>query len=59
MDDLKELAESLTELGRTMRRLALQLGLFVARVSSLQSDTRVLAIPRHLVRFQRQDVSES
>jgi hypothetical protein len=55
MDDLEKLAEILTELEVALRRLALDLGLFAVRVSSIKSDGRVVEIPRQLTRFKRQD----
>jgi hypothetical protein len=55
MDDLEKLAEILTELEVALRRLALDLGLFAVRVSSMKSDGRVVEIPRQLTRFKRQD----
>ncbi|HEY7365444.1 MAG TPA: hypothetical protein VIE37_15185 [Methylomirabilota bacterium] len=59
MDDLKELAEILTELSLALRRLALDLGFFAVRVTALKSDARVVQIPRHLVRLDRQEVSNN
>jgi hypothetical protein len=55
MDDLEKLAEILTELEVALRRLALDLGLFAVRVSSMKSDGRVVEVPRQLTRFKRQD----
>ncbi|MGH7312990.1 MAG: hypothetical protein ACREJV_07450 [Candidatus Rokuibacteriota bacterium] len=59
MDELDELAEILTELSLALRRLALELGLFAVRVSSLESDVRVTGIPRQVVRFERQELSNN
>ncbi|HSF05662.1 MAG TPA: hypothetical protein VLG10_07700 [Methylomirabilota bacterium] len=59
MDDLKELAEILTELSLALRRLALDLGFFAVRVTALKSDARVIQIPRHLVRLDRHEVSNN
>ena len=59
MDDLEELAGILTELRLALRRLALDLGLFAVRVTALKSDTRVIRIPRHLVRLDRQELSNN
>ena len=42
-----------------LRRLALDVGLFTVRVSSLESDVRVVRIPRHLVRLERLDPSNN
>jgi hypothetical protein len=55
MDDLEKLAEILTELEVALRRLALDLGLFAVRVSSMKSDSRVVEIPRVIARFERQE----
>ncbi|MGH7309673.1 MAG: hypothetical protein ACREK6_13335 [Candidatus Rokuibacteriota bacterium] len=59
MDDLKELAEILTELRLSLHRLALELGFFAVRVTALKSDSRVIQIPRHLVRLERQELSNN
>jgi hypothetical protein len=59
MDDLDELAEILTGLRLALCRLALDLGLFAVRVTALKSDTRVIRIPRHLVRLDRQELSNN
>jgi hypothetical protein len=55
MDDLEKLAEILTELEVALRRLALDLGLFAVRVSSMKSDSRVAELPRVIARFERQE----
>jgi hypothetical protein len=59
MDEMDELAKTLTELATALRRLALDVGLFTVRVSSLESDVRVVRIPRHLVRLERLDPSNN
>lgn len=59
MDDMDELARTLTELATALRRLALDVGLFTVRVSSLESDVRVVRIPRQLVRLERLEPSNN
>jgi len=59
MDDLEELAEILTDLELALRRLALDLGLFAVRMSSVKSDARVIEIPRQVLRFERHESSNN
>jgi len=56
---MDELAKALDKLGSTLRRLALYLEFFELRVSSLASDTRVVKIPRGLVRLTRRKVTDN
>ena len=56
MDDL---AQALTKLGVSLRRLALYLGFFALRMSSLASDTRVIETPKRLVPLKRQKLSNN
>jgi len=50
--DVDALAEALTELGASLRRIALALGFLAVRVSSSSSDTVVVSVPRGLRRFK-------
>ena len=56
---MDELAEALGKLGSTLRRLALYLEFFALRVSSLASDTRVIATPARLVPLKRREFSNN
>ena len=52
MDGVAELAEALKQLGASLRRMALVFGLLAVRLSSADSDTAVVVIPRGLRRFK-------
>lgn len=56
---MDELGEKLTQLEETLRQLMLQIRLFAVEVSSLGSDVRVIEIPRSVVPFERQEVSNN
>jgi len=49
--DVDALAEVLSELSASLRRIALALGLLAVRMSSSSSDTVVKGVPRGLRRF--------
>jgi len=49
--EVDALAEALSELGASLRRIALALGFLAVRVSSSSSDTVVVSVPRGLRRF--------
>jgi hypothetical protein len=50
--DLEAVAEALKELGTSLRRMALALGLLTVRMSSSCSDRAVARVPRGLRRFK-------
>jgi hypothetical protein len=56
---MDELDKAVVKLGRTLRRLALYVGFFAVRVSSLASDTCVTTIPKRLVPLKRRKFSNN
>jgi hypothetical protein len=50
--DVEALADSLKELGASLRRMALALGFLAARLSSAGSDRVVIRMPRDVRRFK-------
>ena len=56
---MDELDKALVKLGGTLRRLALYLGFFSVRVSSLASDTCVITMPKRLVPLKRRKLSNN
>ena len=52
MESVAELAEALKELGDSLWRMALALGLLAVRTSSSWSDTAGIGVPRGLRRFK-------